>query len=288
MVLVAFSPDGETLAAGSVDGAVTLWDVATKRNIATFGVTGELHSVAFSPAVSFSPDGETLAAGSVDGSVVTLWDVATKRNIATFRTTGEFHSVSFSPDGETLAAGAFTTIQLWDVATKTNVATFAARGTVYSVAFSPDGSILASGEGAAMIQLWDVATKTNVATFAARGAVYSVAFSPDGSILASGATDDEVQLWDVSEWTESRPYSLGGNLRRWPRRPGQHPTGRAVGGLGVGSIRLTPCRGRRHLFGYRWWGDAVGRPPIPTLVLLRPLPRRLRLLPTPTDKPQPD
>ena len=57
---VSFSPDGTTLASGSSDDTVKLWDVATRTNIATL----EGHTSALGHSVSFSPDGTTLASGS--------------------------------------------------------------------------------------------------------------------------------------------------------------------------------------------------------------------------------
>jgi WD40 repeat protein len=64
---VAFSPDNKTLASGSADKAVKLWDVPTRQELATLkGHDDEVTSVAF------SPDGKTLASGSVD-KTVKLW-----------------------------------------------------------------------------------------------------------------------------------------------------------------------------------------------------------------------
>jgi WD40 repeat protein len=61
---VAFSTDGKTLASGSKDNTVRLWDARTGRELTTFrGHDDYVNSVAF------SPDGKTRASGSFDKTV---------------------------------------------------------------------------------------------------------------------------------------------------------------------------------------------------------------------------
>ena len=105
---VAFSPDGTTLAWGA--GAVTLWDVESRREIATLeGVE----------PVVFSPDGATLASAvGGGGGTIKLWDVESRREIITLPgASSDVSSISLLSDGTILAAGSWWsgTITLWDV-----------------------------------------------------------------------------------------------------------------------------------------------------------------------------
>ena len=193
---VAFSPDRTTLASGSSDGTVKLWNVSRRELLAT--LEGHAHSVR---TVAFSRDG-TLASGSWNDDIK-LWDVETGSETATLQ---GIAPVAFSPDGNLLASGTGNrTIALWDARTLEKIATLEGHAEqINSVAFSPDGALLASGSGQVgsedqTVRLWDVARREEVATLGHTGAVWSVAFSPDGAVLASavGSPDNKVRMWDV-------------------------------------------------------------------------------------------
>jgi WD40 repeat protein len=193
---VAWSPDGRTLASGSSDRTVKLWEAATGKLLATLqGHTGEVYSIAW------SPDGKTLASGSDDRTVM-LWDAATGKLLMTLQGhAGEVLSVAWSPDGRTLASGSSDwTVKLWEAGTGKLLATLQGHtGEVYSIAWSPDGKTLASGSSDQSVKLWEAGTGQLLSTLQGHAdSVLSVAWSSDGKTLASGSSDRTVKLWEAA------------------------------------------------------------------------------------------
>ncbi len=202
---VAVSPDGATLASGSRDRTVRLWDTKTRREIATLEVGGPNRYIL---SLAFSPDGTLLAAGGADKGIE-LWDLASRQLAGTLEGhTGRVVTLAFSPDGGTLVSGSSygeDRIKVWDVASRELLGELQGHTEhVRQVAFSPDGRTLASCSADRTIRIWDLAElKERYRLVRIRGGlISSIAFSPDGRILAADATAEGlIVLWD---WAAQR------------------------------------------------------------------------------------
>ena len=213
---LAFSPDGRTLATGSRDNTVILWDMADRSH--SEPLTGHTDWVS---SVAFSRDGRTLATGSDDMTVI-LWDIADRsRPVRLGRLEGhteEVESVAFASDGRTVASGSDDkSVILWNVEDRTHPVQLGRplaghTAEVYSVVFSPDGRTLASGSRDSSVILWNVTDPSKPTRLVPpikghEEAVNSVAFSPNGLTLATASRDFTVRLWNLTR--PSNPVALG-------------------------------------------------------------------------------
>ncbi|MEO1352922.1 MAG: WD40 repeat domain-containing protein [Cyanobacteria bacterium J06635_15] len=199
LIALAFSPDGQLLATGDMDGEPRLWQVSDGQPIQTF----ERHKEAIW-SVAWAPNGQMLATGSEDRTIK-LWDIKSGACLRTLKSALAIRAIDWSPNGQWLASGGDDQqVRLWQVATGECVSTLSGHiGWVYAVAFSPttieDSSpLLASGSFDQTIRVWDVTTRRCINTLQGhtRG-IWSITWSPDSQRLASGGEDAQIKVWDI-------------------------------------------------------------------------------------------
>jgi WD40 repeat protein/serine/threonine protein kinase len=215
--LVAFHPDGRTLACGTGHGdSVGVYDVESGQLRHTWkGQWGPMRGLAY------SHDGRLLASGHLrhlvalrdasSGAVVRTLDCGEAKlpNFSTVR------GLSFSPDNQRLACvNEGGTVFLWSVADGRLIRPLTGHTrNAFDVAFSPDGTRLASV--GLEVKLWDPVSFQELLTLPApRQIGWSLAFSPDGRNLAVAGGDQsgpgEAQVWSVGPGPDP---TINGNVR---------------------------------------------------------------------------
>jgi WD40 repeat protein len=189
---VAFAPNG-TLASGSDDGTIRLWDTAqgkTQEPVVLKAEAGGVFSVAF------SADGTLLASGHGDNGA-RLWDPRGKQRQALHTLPGHATAVlalALSSDATALACRTNDgNVQLWDlsrgVPSKGALLKGGGRNRGPQVlAFAPTGLTLAWCTGSG-VQLWDVAgpdPRRPDSSVPLGLPTHGVAFAADGQTLAVG------------------------------------------------------------------------------------------------------
>ena len=202
---VAFSPDATTIATGSYDRLVKLWDVASGRETRTL----KEHSDAVYD-VAFTSDGRHVVSAAGDRTVK-VWDVASGRRLATLGDSLDaVYTVAVHPaGGEIAAAGADRMIRAWTwragaagpvaAAPVLRASTFAHGDAVLRLAYSADGATLASAGADRAIKVWDARTLRETALLETQPDwVMGLALSRDGRWLAAGRYDGTLGLYDLA------------------------------------------------------------------------------------------
>jgi WD40 repeat protein len=240
--MIAFSPDGHTIAAGS--DTLQLWNADTGTLIRTIQV-GTANVPVDVMAVAFSPDGHRIATGRTDGALQ-LWDADTGAQLSqtSIGHTAAVMAVAFSPDGRQIATASLDgTLRLWNATAGQPMS-----GPVGAtrVAFSPDGQrVAASGDTG--VQQWDVNSGQPLPALTGGGTGKLQFGYVDNGRIVTAADDGTVQAWDANTG-----------------QPTKAPVHIAIG---PGDIRFlftrdghTLASGDFHNGALRLWDVATGQP----------------------------
>lgn len=172
---VAFSPDGQAIAAVGSRGTLAIWKLD-----GTLLQVIDAHQVV-TMGVNFSSDGKTVASASTDGTVK-LW--------------------KFDPSSTVIGTSLSHKAKLLRTLKGHTEA-------VMSVSFSPDDEIIATTSLDNTVKLWNKNGILLRTLTSHTSVVMGVSFSRDGNFLASASHDQTAILWDVKRILNTDPLAFG-------------------------------------------------------------------------------
>jgi WD40 repeat protein len=211
------SADGRWLVQAGADRVARVWDMRTRRRVATLRGHRNPSSLPdyVDPHVTLTaaiaPDGDTIAVGGDDGRL-NVWDRRSGRVVRRLLTpevpgTGTrtyVGPIAFSPDARLLAIPAAATsfaargVVLWDWRAGTVVRRLPhAEAVAGALAFSRTGTRLVTSATGGTTTVWDVRSGDLVGRVLSDD-VHDAAISPSGRYVATASLGGDVEVWNVA------------------------------------------------------------------------------------------
>ncbi|NET24944.1 WD40 repeat domain-containing protein [Okeania sp. SIO1I7] len=191
---LAFSPSGEFLVTGSIDGEVCLWKWEENRQI----FKHQEHTTIID-SITFSPDNQKIASSSRDRNIK-IWDIATGKCIDTLNSPDNqtVKKIVFNLDGSQLFGYSEKQIISWNLETGNSDILIESESRISALSLSPQTGLLIFGCENGVVYLWDINTKTVINSFNTNsGVILSVKIIDSNQILASSLENKTVKIWDV-------------------------------------------------------------------------------------------
>lgn len=212
---IAWSPNGQMLAASSAAGEVMLWrDLPGEGKVPWPLLPLQMGDNQSVDCLAFSQDGQWLAAGGQDGQVK-IWrlnlDTGAYRcqPLHTLKNASAWvEHLAWSPTHNQLAFSLGRYVQVWDANTSGIITTLNfSASSVLSLDWRCDGKYLAIG-GYQGVKVWHSQDwDDDPYILEIPSASLAIAWSPDGKYLASGNLDRTIS---VLEWENPHPWVMQG------------------------------------------------------------------------------
>ena len=195
--VIAWSPDGNSIASAYNNNVVQVWHVSNEPT--SFTVSSISTATSSISALAWSPDGSRIAVASYL-SRIQIWDANTGTHIANYiGHSGGVSAVAWSPDGTRLASASYdNTVRVWDVRNGSTLYVYKEHnGSLSAVAWSPDGKYLVSGGQDTSVRVWNASTGKTIGIYKDyTGPVNAIAWSPTGDYIAS-ASENSIHVWSI-------------------------------------------------------------------------------------------
>lgn len=205
---VAFSPDGETLAAfDTINGQIETWAWREAED----GAAGTLFiSPLGTSTFAYSPDQQWIGVINLDqATTLSLYDAAGVEQTLFAERLDYLTAFAFSPDGTRIAIGqrledgSGSRVRVYDLETGQQVAAMQyATNTDYvaDLAFSPDGTLIAGVVDEGRLHVWDAATGEQLFDHSDATIINNrIMFTSDGRMIISADWDGFIRVWGIPE-----------------------------------------------------------------------------------------
>jgi WD40 repeat protein len=201
---LAFRADSHLLAAGSVNGSATLWEMSGHE------IPEKLRTLdTFASDFAFDHDGRTLAIASLEADVYDSTNPA--KPVSTGVVDSDASRLDLTPNGRTLVTAEATgPVELWDLTDPGDpqqVSTVIPNARTKTVAFSSDGNLLLVATDGQQVSLWDVADPSRPQRLHVFAGAADAAFAHHSRVLATAKWHQSSALWDVTD--PRHPKALG-------------------------------------------------------------------------------